>query len=169
MSRSCGVLGILGPFAFSANLFCSPFSGRDTLKNRRVHGESVNTTHSCVWHDSFVRGRDVSCVGMTHACVQCGMHMRGMTHLYAQETCWVKTCLISMRHVTDAYAWHDSFIRVKYLSSVDMTHPYVWQDSCTCATQAFYMCDRTRVECECMHEYKCVCTHVCVYACTREC
>jgi len=44
ISRFWSILGILEPFAFSVCLFCHPFGGRDSLKKRKIHEESVRAT-----------------------------------------------------------------------------------------------------------------------------
>ena len=77
-------------------------------------------THSCVWHDSFVR--------VTWLIRTCDM-----THSY-------------MCDMTHSYVWHDSFICVTWLIRMcDTTHSYVWHDSFTCVTWLIYMRDVTHL------------------------
>ena len=71
-------------------------------------------THSCVWHDSFIR------VTWLILCVTWLTHMSDMTH----------SCV-----------WHDSLIRVNSFMCVtwlihmcDMTHSSVWHNSSICLT-----------------------------------
>jgi len=40
-SPSWIILGAFGPLAFSVSLFCHPFGGHDTLKKRKIHGETL--------------------------------------------------------------------------------------------------------------------------------
>jgi len=43
ISRFWSILGILELFAFSVFLFCHPFEGRDSLKKRKIHEETIHT------------------------------------------------------------------------------------------------------------------------------
>jgi len=78
---------------------------------------SYDTTHSYVWHDSFIR-------------VTWLIHMCDMTHSYVwhdSRWCEVRDSWVLL---TCSYAQFDPFIRVTRLIHIwDVTHSYVWNDS----------------------------------------
>jgi len=70
-------------------------------------------THSCVWHDSFMR------VTYSFICLTWLIHMCDVTHSYVLRDSFIcVTWLIRMRDVTHSYVWRDSFyikvVRVGY-------------------------------------------------------
>ena len=91
---------------------------------------TCDMTHSCVWHDSFIR-------------VTWRIHMCDMTPFTCFHIC----------DMTHSYVWHDSFISETWLIHMcGMTHSYVSHDSFICVTWRIHMCDKW-VRCHLTHQY----------------
>ena len=96
-----------------------------------------DTTHVCVWHDSYIyvtwliwQGEGIWIVLAWY------MYVCDMTHAWMWHTSFVYvTWLMYVCDVTHSYVWHDSFICVTWLIHMcDVTHSYVWHDSFICVT-----------------------------------
>ena len=118
-------------------------------------------THSCVWHDSFIR-----VTWLVHTCdidpMQCSISSRCIIYVtHMNESClmceWVML-YIRMSHVTHifrvkcivprsmSYAGDHSFICATWrIHMCDMTQSYVQHVSFTCATWFVKTCDMTHV------------------------
>ena len=125
--------------------------GKTRLRTESTHHLSTaavvymcDMTHSCVWHDSFIRVTWLIHVWHdSFICVTWLIHMCAMTHSYMSHNSFIcVTWLIHMCDMTHSYVWHDSFICVPWLIHMcDMTHSYVWHDSFICETWLIHMCD----------------------------
>ena len=81
-----------------------------------------DTTHSYVWHDSFI-------------CVTAIIHMCNGLTLSAPAMNGANKVRVHMGDTIYSYVWHASFISmIRFIHMCDMTHSYVWQQSFICVT-----------------------------------
>ena len=88
-----------------------------------------DTTHSYVWHDSFM------CKWLIHVCDTTHSYVTRLIHMWHNSPRHV-TRRIHICDTTHSYMWHDSFI-------CDTTPLNMWRDSFIYVTRRIHICDMT--------------------------
>jgi len=147
--RKCESDGGWLRLAFSIKSYMSNMNESVVLHFAHIRTDMSDTTHSCVWYDSFM-----CMLWPIHTCitimflicgawlnhkvwhtsfswVTCLIYMRAMTHPHVRQALFTyMPWLIHMCDVSDSYAWHGRITQsnTQPIYMRNLTHLYAWCD-----------------------------------------